>query len=107
MAGPGVDVCNTIGGDIAPVLVSDAWAVFQGFAGEAYTLAQEQAATLNNFQIQFHDWDASFQVDDTLSGFHRPTRPILPTITQVNLSDQIPNAPSINIPVLQIGAAPG
>lgn len=106
MAGPGVDICNTIGGDIAPTLVADAWDTFQGFAGQAYQLALDQTYALNNFQIQFHDWDASFSVDDTLSGFHRPDRPVLPTITQVDLSGEIPDAPTLNIPVLTVGLAP-
>lgn len=106
MAGPGVDVCNTIGGDLASTLVGDAWGVFQDYAYSAFQQAFYQINALSGFNADYINWNVSFEVDPTLSGFTRPQRPTLPTIEVANLADTIPDAPTINVAPIVLDAVP-
>lgn len=103
----GNGVCNTVYlGDPAVQLTYDAWGVFQQYAHQGYTLAVEQIQGLNQFQVEFHRWDASFAADGTLSGFRRPDKPALVPVTPVDLSGQIPNAPTVAVPPIVLDPAP-
>ena len=99
--------CTSIAGDGALVFVDSGWATFHSWASQAYNLTTNQIYALNNFQAAFHTWDASWQAGDgTLSGFIRPTKPTLPTINALDLSGDIPNAPTVAIVPVALDAPP-
>lgn len=101
----GNGVCNTIYGNQAAALVVDAWSTFQGYANQAFNLANAQVNNLGDFTVDYHTWDASFSVDPTLSGFQRPTRPTLPAITTPD-NITVPDAPNISLSEVTLEAAP-
>ena len=103
----GNGVCNTVYlSDPAVQLVGDAWTIFRGYAEEGYQLASDQIEAINNFTVTFHTWDGSFQADGELNGFIRPARPELPTISAIDLSGTIPDAPSVAIAPITLDPAP-
>lgn len=102
----GNGVCNTIYGDPAVQLTYDAWGLFRDYAVDGFNLAAEQTTALNNFQVEFHTWDASFAPDGSLTGFLRPARPVLGEISTVDLTGQVPDAPTVAIQPLVLDTAP-
>jgi hypothetical protein len=106
MASSATNTCASIISDPAPGLVMDAWSTFRGFAYQGIDLAHQQIESLNGFNMEFHQWDASWQADDTLSGFLRPIKPTLPDIAPVDLSALVPEAPSLNIARIATESAP-
>jgi len=100
------NICSDLYDDPALILVDSAWGIFKGYADEGISRALEQIDRLNNFTVSFHNWDSSFDATGTLSGFVRPTMPTLPTINAIDLSGDVPNAPSIAIESIGIDAAP-
>ena len=105
MSGPGVSMCSTI--DVtAEALVLDGWGTYYEFARSAYLNATTNAANLGGFTVSFHNWNADYNVDATLSGFLRPTRPDLVGITAPDLSGDIADAPAVAIPPVVLDAAP-
>ena len=103
----GNGVCNTLYlGDPAVDLTYQGWDVFQRYAANGVALATSQVNNLNNFQTDWITWDASFNADGSLSGFVRPTRPVLTPITTVDLSGSVPDAPTFSLNPIVLDTAP-
>jgi hypothetical protein len=105
MSGPGVSACQTI--DVtAESLVLSGWDTYYRFASQAYATATRNADELGTFHVDFVNWNTDWNVDATLSGFNRPTRPDLQDITVIDLTGQITDAPAVNVPAVVLEASP-
>lgn len=101
----GTNICSDLYTDPALTFVDLGWAQFQQYAHDSYILASEQINGLNDFEAPLHSWNASFEVNGSLTGFLRPDRPTLLTITPP-ADYQIPDAPTLSIPPIVLENSP-
>ena len=106
MPGSFQNTCNNIEPDDALTFVSAGWNQFSQYAAEGYTLATEQTARLNDFNIDFITWNAQFEPDGVLGGFRRPDRPDIPDMVLPDLTVTMPALPDIAVGPLNIPDAP-
>lgn len=100
------NICSDLYSDPALNYVDAGWNLFSGLIDSSYALATEQIGNLNNFTVEFHTWDASFQPIGVLSGFNRPERPEYPSIAVPDFTVNIPDAPTVAISPITIETAP-
>lgn len=106
MPGSFQNSCNSISTDPALAFVDSGWDFFQDIATEASTLAFSQVTQLNNFNVDYINWNAQFEPDGVLGGYIRPARPDIQAIIVPDLTVTMPTVPTINNTPIVLEPAP-
>lgn len=69
--------CNEVSADPAVLFVGGGYDTFVNLATESYELALQQTEDLGNFVVTPLAFNVSFNFDDQLAPFQRPTKPVL------------------------------
>lgn len=99
------NICNSVYTDPALTYVDLGFATLFPYADRAVQTAFEQMDAITNFEVPFHQWTTTFNAPGDLTAFIRPPKPTFVDITPPD-DFVIPNAPSVNVPLVALTTAP-
>ena len=99
------NTCLSTYGDPAFNFVDIGFSTLIPWAQQSLALATSQVGAINDFEVPFRQWDASFDVTGDLAPYIRPPKPETVEITPPP-SLTVPEAPSVNVPPLVVEGAP-
>jgi hypothetical protein len=86
--------CPIIVQDGVAMLVGAGYEKYSAFASQAWSMAIAELGKLGNFQVSTINPNVTFNIDQSVYGFNRPTAPTLPDLT-FNDPGSIPAAPNL------------
>lgn len=98
--------CGIWIGDAATNMVSAAYDHYTEFATSAYNLATRELGDLQLFNVAPLQFGVSFNLDDAIFGFQRPTKPTRPGDLTFHSPGELPAAPTVNTPTVTFDSAP-
>lgn len=97
--------CPIIVQDGAAMLVGAGYDKYSEFASKAWSMAMDELHALGNLQIASINPNVTFNIDQSVYGFNRPTKPVLPDLVYHD-PGQIPAAPALPTPSVSFDTAP-
>lgn len=106
MINPTQTGCAILIGDPAVNMVSTAYDKYTAFASQAYNLATREIGQLQGFNIAPVQFSVSYNLDDGIFGYQRPTAPTAPADLTYHAPASAPDAPTVRLAPVAFDAAP-